>query len=286
MKRSLTVTPEVVGQRLDASLPQLAPEFNRSIWQKLIKQQQVTVNGQPTTPDYKLKTGDVLEYEQPNLEVKPIELPVIYENEQVIVFNKPAGVLTHSKGALNDEATVATSMQPFWPASESNRAGIVHRLDRWTSGVIICAKTEPAMIWLQKQFSTRQTDKRYLAVVEGTLDKPAYRLEWPIERNPKKPQTFRVGANGKAAVTEVKVIKQVGDNSVVECHPLTGRTHQLRVHLAKLGHSIVGDQLYGSSHDLNGRILLHAHQLTLSLPDGKSQTFSAPVPDDMEQYAS
>ncbi len=213
--------------------------------------------------------------------VPEIDLPVIYEDDDCVVINKPPGVLSHSKGAFNPEATVATWLAGRVKGLEGERAGIVHRLDRATSGVMICAKTPEALAWLQKQFSQRKTVKEYVAVVGGALDKPEAVIDMPIERNPKRPQTFRTGAAGKHAVTAYKVLSTRGGHSLLELKPETGRTHQLRVHLAKIGHPILGDELYGGPPAK--RMLLHAKNLTVTLPSRERKTFGAPVPPEFNE---
>lgn len=161
------------------------------------------------------------------------------------------------------------------------RAGIVHRLDRATSGVMICAKTPEALSKLQKQFSQRKAKKQYAAVVQGHLAQEHAVIDMPIERNPKKPQTFRVGANGKVALTEYKVNQQSHHFSLLELMPQTGRTHQLRVHLTQLGHPILGDALYGGKPA--DRMFLHAHSLEITVPSSERMTFTAPVPKEFKQ---
>jgi RluA family pseudouridine synthase len=164
---------------------------------------------------------------------------------------------------------------------EGERAGIVHRLDRATSGVIICAKTPEALSFLQKQFSQRKAKKRYVAVVQGHMLEEHAVIDMPIERNPKKPQTFRVGVNGKAAITEYQVDQASEHYSLLELQPQTGRTHQLRVHLNQLGHPILGDELYGGKPA--ERLFLHAYSLEITVPSGERLTFTAPVPDKFQE---
>lgn len=279
----LLVDANQVGKRLDVFLAAELPEQSRSYWQKAIKATYATVNGGAVAPDYNLQTGDKVAIKVPEQEIEAQVLPIIYEDGDVIVFDKPAGLLTHSKGAFNPEFTVASYMREhFYPEDVSDRAGIVHRLDRGTSGVIIAAKTEAAREFLQRQFSSRAVVKTYHAVVTGVLKQLELNLEWPIGRNPKKPQTFRVHANGKPAQTHLKVIKVGQASSLIELQPTTGRTHQLRVHLKQLGHPIVGDSFYGGrAHD---RLLLHASQLELTLPSGQRQTFKSPLPTTFEEY--
>lgn len=273
------------AQRLDQRVVEQLPTLTRSYAVKLIEQENVTVNGEVVTKaGYKMRPGDkvAVDYdEQLFKDIPEIELKVLYEDDDCVVVEKPIGLLTHSKGAFNPEATVATWLRGRLRSMEGERAGIVHRLDRATSGVMICAKTPEAHTWLQKQFSQRKVKKSYAAIIKGQLENPEAIIDMPIERNPKHPQTFRVGANGKPAVTDYSVL-EVGDTySLVELRPHTGRTHQLRVHLAHLGHPIVGDTLYkGSPAD---RLYLHARRLELTLPNRERKIFTSELPDSFSE---
>lgn len=269
------------AQRLDQRVIELVPELSRSYAVKLIEQGKVSVNDKTITKaGQKLKEADVVlvDYDAKELEAIPdITLPVLYEDDDCVVINKPVGLLTHSKGAFNPEATVATWLKRYVKDMEGERAGIVHRLDRATSGVMICAKSPDALSWLQKQFSQRKVKKEYIAIVSGELTEAHAVIEIPIERNPKKPQTFRVGSNGKSASTEYKVIETTEALSELELRPQTGRTHQLRVHLNHIGHPILGDKLYGGADA--ERLFLHAKSLEITLPSRERKTFTAPLPD-------
>jgi len=265
--------------RLDQYLKNSHTSLSRSYLSKLIDRGNVTVNGETVTkPRYLVKPTDKVRVKltSSHKKLKKLDLKVIYEDKDVVVIDKPTGVLAHSKGDFNEEETVATWLASRTKASGGNRAGIVHRLDRATSGVMICAKNSEAQAWLQKQFSTRKTKKTYLAVVNGRLSPETAVIDMAIERNPKKPQTFRVGINGKNAVTKYQTLKSGDKYSLVELAPLTGRTHQLRVHLANLSHPVVGDELYkGPKAD---RLYLHAHKLEITLPDKTRKEFISKVP--------
>lgn len=291
------------AQRLDQYVAERLPLLSRAFAAKLINDGAVTVNGIINTkPGTKMRGGEVvaIDYDQDKLaEIPEIELPIIYEDDDCVVIIKPAGLLTHSKGVFNPEATVATWLRTrlnipdmgqnlsgedtdMNDTRHNQRVGIVHRLDRATSGVMICAKNTDALSWLQKQFGQRRVRKTYIAIVTGTIKQPHAIIDMAIERNPKKPQTFRVGTNGKAAQTEYKVQSTSEDYSMVELTPTTGRTHQLRVHLHHIGHPIVGDLLYGGKPA--DRLYLHALDLEITLPNKQRQTFTAELPDDFSKF--
>jgi 23S rRNA pseudouridine1911/1915/1917 synthase len=273
------------AQRLDQKVIELFPDLPRSYAVKLIEQGKVTVNGKVMEKaGYKLRgANDVaVDYDPKKLdEIADIDLEILYEDSDCMVLHKPLGVLTHSKGAFNPEATVASFVRKHIKDFPGERAGIVHRLDRATSGVIICAKTPEAHSWLQKQFAQRRVKKTYAAIVSGHMVQPHAIIDMPIERNPKKPQTFRVGSNGKASVTEF-IVEQRGEKyDLLTLKPQTGRTHQLRVHLKNLGHPIVGDVLYdGEEAD---RLYLHAAELELTLMNRERKTFHVPVPTSFKE---
>lgn len=270
-------------KRLDSLLAERFPEQSRSTWQKHIKAGHVSVNG-----EVKLSPKqDVLESDQITTSIPDAtdfshhELPIVYMDDNVIVVNKPVGVLTHSKGALNDEFTVADFFRRYtsW-GLESTRAGIVHRLDRDTSGLIIGARNEETAHLLQKQFADRKTKKTYIAVIDGHLNESTAKIDLPIGRNPSAPSTFRVDVKGKAATTEYNVISANDTQSLIELRPYTGRTHQLRVHMAYLNTPIHGDRIYGKEAD---RLYLHAFRLEITIPKSDRRVFEAPVPPEFTQ---
>lgn len=276
------------GKRIDATLALLFPDYSRSSLARMIKFGDVKVNETIVPLKYKLKSEDVVAIKLYSLEqpkVSDIEIQVIYEDKDVVVINKPTGLLAHSKGEYNPEPSVASWLkshysseataeeQAFW---RSNRAGIVHRLDRATSGVMICAKNQDSLSHLQKQFATRKVKKSYYAIISLGLAPPKALVDMPIERNPKQPNKFRVSVAGKAAQTEYQITESSASLSKVLLKPITGRTHQLRVHLKQLGHPILGDTLYdGTPFE---RLMLHAYSLEITLPDKTRQTFVSPLP--------
>ena len=269
-----------LNPRLDQYVAEQVTGISRATAAKLVTSGKVTVNGDTVLkPAYRVKFGEVVVVDFAPIEladIPTIDLPVLYEDDDCIVINKPVGLLTHSKGAFNPEPTVATWLAQRTPAMTGDRAGIVHRLDRATGGVMICAKNPDALAWLQKQFSERKVKKTYVALVLGELKNPEAIIDMPIERNPKKPQTFRVGSNGKPAMTHYKVIKTNATYSLLELRPATGRTHQLRVHLHQIEHPIVGDTVYAGPPA--ERLFLHAVELEITLPNHERQTFTTQLP--------
>ena len=295
--KNIVIEENYASERLDKVAAQICPEFSRSALEKLIVHGQITVNAQPTKTKYKLKVGDTISITTTQLDRShdDIDIPIIYEDDDVVVLNKQAGVLTHSKGQFNKEGTVATWLQThakalglhepeFWL---SERAGIVHRLDRATSGIIICAKNKETHVALQKQFSQRTVKKTYLAVIAGELPETVGIIDVPIQRNPKKPATFRVGVNGKSAQTAFQVENTITKNnklySLVELRPTTGRTHQLRVHMQYLHRPIMGDDFYDG--ETSERLMLHAQELEITLPGGKRRRFYVDPPQEFAEYA-
>ena len=270
-------------QRLDIFLSrQFDRSISRSLWQTYIKTGCVTVNGRVVTrPSAEVDLTDTITVNFPEKPDETYTIPMIYQDDDILVVNKPSGLLTHAKGGHTNEQTLAESMRHKTTfASDSNRPGIVHRLDRETSGVMVLARTAAAAAELQRQFANRTVRKTYVAIVDGVPHPPAAYIDIPIARSLTQPQLFRADANGKSAQTAYQVIATNGALSLVKLHPKTGRTHQLRVHLAQLGTPIVGDRFYNHKKGQGGRLMLHAWQLTLQLPSGEAQTFRAPLPPE------
>ena len=258
--------PEKV--RLDILMGEIYKSYNRSSLQKFIKLGFVKVDGElARKANQKFERGVKIELNIPE-ELKNSDLvpETIYEDENVLVVNKPAGLLSMAKGEYCPEKTLA------------DYGLIVHRLDRDTSGVMVLAKNEETQKFLKKQFQDRNTHKTYFAVVSGRPKLDAARIDLPIARDLKRPTTFRVDANGKESETFYKIIKTNDQHALVELKPVSGRTHQLRVHMKYLGHPIVGDAVYdGEKAD---RLYLHAGALELTLPRGKRTTFTVDVPKE------
>jgi 23S rRNA pseudouridine1911/1915/1917 synthase len=273
-------------ERLDRFLSSNYSAFSRSEIAKFISLNQIKVNNKIGKRASKLSYGDVISYPDKLFAITApvnIDIPILYEDDFCLVLEKPNGVLTHAKGSLNLEPSVASFIQSRIDSGISgNRAGIVHRLDRNTSGIILVAKSARAQQYLQRQFAKRQVRKVYYAIVAGNLDKSEAEINMPIERNPKHLATFRVGPNGKAALTYYKVIASTKSFSLLEMRPETGRTHQLRVHLKAIGHPIVGDTIYGGIPA--ARLMLHAYKLSFILPDIGRKEYIAPLPKEFDEF--
>lgn len=271
-------------KRLDSELAKRYPEISRSTWQKYVKAGYVSVDGRVIdSPKAGITDIDNVAVALPDKpDFSDSKLPIIYIDDNVIVVNKPEGVLTHSKGAMNDEFTVADFFRNYTTYNlDTNRPGIVHRLDRDTSGVIIGARNPEAATLLQKQFADRKTKKTYIAIVQGVPKLNAANIDLPIERNPSKPSTFRVGANGKSAVTKYRVVASNDQYLLLSLQPKTGRTHQLRVHMQYIKTPILGDKVYGRP---SSRLFLHAYSLEITILGGERKTFYVPLPDAFFEY--
>lgn len=287
---------ETSAKRLDKFLAEQILQLSRAKIQSMISAGEVKVNEKVVNkPAYKLESGDkvsalVTEIAENLPEEQEIALNVVYEDEDVIVINKPAGLVVHP-GAGNADLTLVNALLFRWPqiasVGESERPGIVHRLDKDTSGVLIVAKTSRGYTWLVKQFKTRKARKSYLALVDGKPPTPTGRIETRIGRDEKHRQRMAVtyGDQGRKADSEFFTVAEYRDHTLLEVNPLSGRTHQIRVHLAFLGCPVVGDQIYGrrkNSLEID-RFFLHASKLIIRLPGSEVETeFMAPLPSDLQ----
>lgn len=284
MAKTIEIDEARAGKRADVVVTEALPTLSRAFVHKLFESQDILINDASEKAGYKLRLGDKIKinFELNDLNKIPdIELPILFEDEDVLVIDKPAGVISHARGRYWDEASVASFVRQK-TGQEGDRAGIVHRLDRVTSGVMICAKNQKALSWLQKQFSNRKVKKSYVAITQGHLEPTEAVIDMPIRRNPAKPLTFHTHNDGKSATTHYIVTKQLGSYDLVSLRPETGRTHQLRVHLAQVGHPIVGDHLYGGEEA--DRLYLHASSLEITLPNKTKQTFTSPLPKEFESF--
>jgi 23S rRNA pseudouridine1911/1915/1917 synthase len=271
-------------KRLDSELAKLYPENSRSTWQKHIKSGHIKINDKVIiSSKYEITDNDKISVETPDMpDFSNKKIPILFMDDNIIVIDKPSGILSHSKGALNDEFTVADFFRRYSTYNlDTNRPGIIHRLDRDTSGVMIGARNPATAILLQKQFSDRKVKKTYYAILVGTPKLNTANVDLPIGRNPSKPSTFRVDINGKPAITRYEVIASDNKYSFVKLQPQTGRTHQLRVHMKYLDTPIYGDKVYGKPAN---RMYLHAFSLEITIPNGDRRVFESPIPKDLINF--
>ncbi len=281
-KATITITEEDGVVRIDKFLALKFPEYSRAAIAKLFDLNLIKRNKIPLKPGEKIRPGTTVEYDLGPLQETPevIPLPTLYEDDNVIVVNKPAGIISHARGRFWQEASVASFVRDKVSNATGDRAGIVHRLDRATSGVMICAKNEETIAFLQKQFHDRKVVKTYIAVIEKPPKELKARIIAPIGRNLKNPKQFHVTPEGKPAETDYEVLETNGVSTLLKLTPKTGRTHQLRVHLAYIKRPIIGDELYAGKP--NERLLLHAQTLEIMLPDGEMKEFTAPLPSEFK----
>jgi 23S rRNA pseudouridine1911/1915/1917 synthase len=305
------VDEDAPSDRLDRWLARQLPEHSRNVIQRWIKEGNVVVNDAPARANQRLAPGDRIDLLVPEspraTELAPEEIPlsVLYEDQDIIVIDKPAGLVVHPAPG-HAGGTLVNAILHHVPdltgIGGEVRPGIVHRLDKDTSGTIVIAKHESALRNLQAQFKSRKVEKRYIALVEGKLGEDQGRIVAPLGRDPRnrKRQAVILGDStssltARAATTEFKVLAHYtvplhndlgrGNFTLVQVHPITGRTHQIRIHFAWLGHPLVGDPIYGLRRQrLNSpRLFLHAASLAFTLPStGQWVEFSAPLPSELQ----
>jgi 23S rRNA pseudouridine1911/1915/1917 synthase len=295
--RLVTLTAEDSSARLDRFVVEALPELTRGAVQRLIKDGAVTVNGKPCKASYKIRPGDAIAVHIPSppptkAQAESISLDIVYEDADLIVINKPAGMVVHP-AAGHASGTLVNAVLAHCPelrgVGEEMRSGIVHRLDKDTSGLILVAKNEAARENLQRQFKSRSVHKVYLALVEGHLAPPQGLIDVPIGRDKLQRKRMAAAAGGRPSRTEYKAIEFFDQGAkhytLVRARPQTGRTHQIRVHLAWMKFPIVGDTVYGRRRKTTlplRRHFLHAQSLTFRLPsDGREVTFTASLPSDL-----
>lgn len=283
------------GERLDVFLAKAMNEVSRSNIQKNIACGQVTVNDKIVKTNYKVKASDSIIVTMP--EVKPLELmaedipiDVVYEDDDIIVVNKSRGMVVHPATGNYSGTLVNALLEHCDDLSGINgvaRPGIVHRLDKDTSGVMIAAKSDRAHISLAKQIKEHTASRRYLTIVHGNIKEEQGVIKGPIGRHPSDRKKMAVTfVNSKEAITNFRILERFGDYTLVECKLLTGRTHQIRVHMAYIGHPVVGDPKYGPERGHFAIVgqALHSKELTIHHPvTGESMVFNATLPDDMQR---
>ena len=282
--KELTVAGDETGQRLDRYLAGNMPGISRSTIQRLIRAGQVTMGPSVITqPSHRVRSNQTISCvlpEEERLVPKTIALDILYEDDSIVVVNKQPGLVVHP-GAGQNATTLVEGLlvnRDLPVDDDPMRPGIVHRLDKDTSGTIVVAKTLEAMHALKEQFAARKVHKLYIARVEGIVDEEEGMIDAPIGRNTANPRRMAINPQGRSAQTEFRVLERNNDSSLLMLHLRTGRTHQIRIHMHYIGHSIIGDTLYGHA---NKRLMLHAWRLGFTHPQsGEYVSFTAPVPPE------
>ncbi|HPR06537.1 MAG TPA: 23S rRNA pseudouridine(1911/1915/1917) synthase RluD [Denitromonas sp.] len=291
----LIVPDACAGMRIDQVLAQLLPEQSRNRLQTWVKEGRVLVDDRQVPPKFRVRGSETLVIDVPPPPeavadaAEAIDLTVVFEDDALLVINKPAGLVVHP-GSGNWQGTMLNALLFHCPElSRVPRAGIVHRLDKDTSGLLVVAKTLPAQTDLVRQLQARSVHREYLALAHGQLSTGGT-VDAPIGRHPSQRTRMAVVGKGREAVTHYSVERRFDECTLVRCQLETGRTHQIRVHMTHVGHPLVGDPVYGKRRCLNEalqafpRQALHAFQLGLIHPgSGESMVWTAPMPDDMQQ---
>lgn len=278
--------------RIDKYLANELPDLSRSRIKELIKSGAVKVNGQTTKVSYQVEAGDKIMLEVPpvaplKLETEDIPLDIVYEDHDVIVVNKPQGMVVHPAAGHPNHTLVNALLyhtKDLAASPEGFRPGIVHRIDKDTSGLLMIAKNAKARESLEAQLAAKTNERLYLAIVHGNFSEQAGVIDAPIGRDHGDRKKMAVVENGKKAITHFKVLQQFKNYSLVQCRLETGRTHQIRVHMAYIGHPVAGDPLYGPKKTLKGQgQFLHAATLGFKQPTtGKDLQFSVPAPENFQ----
>ena len=280
--------------RLDHYLQDQFPQYSRSRLQEWIKAGRVLVNGAAAKASLDVRGGEDIRVdpaELPPLKATPEDIPldILYEDDAVIAVNKPAGMIVHAGAGTHSGTLTNALVHRFGTLSQLGgelRPGIVHRLDRYTSGVILVARNDSAHQALARQFSSRTVEKIYLALVHGKLAADEGRITSPIARDPvrRTRMTTRLEA-GRTALTSYKVLERLDGFTYVEVKIGTGRTHQIRVHFASIGHPVAGDKLYGAPPSSRGRYFLHAARISFVSPaNGQRVTVASPLPAELQDW--
>lgn len=289
----LIVPKQNVRLRLDQFLARELPQFSRARLQKLIRNKNITVNGSPARPGDPIRAEDCVEVNEPPPEKidnlpEDIAIDVLYQDDDLIVINKPAGLVVHPGAGQREHTLVNALLFHFPRLSEiggKERPGIVHRLDKDTTGCLVVARTDQAHRSLSAQFAERTVEKFYLALIAGKLRKTAGTIEEKIGRHPVHRQRMSIASSrGRSAKTDYRVLSSSGEMSLVECKLHSGRTHQIRVHLHHLGHPVLGDKVYGGRFAKSfPRQMLHAWKLGFRHPRNEAwKEFEAPMPRDFQ----
>jgi 23S rRNA pseudouridine1911/1915/1917 synthase len=291
---SFVVSDQESG-RLDKVVTNHYPDLTRSKIQNLIKQEQILVNQAPTTNRYKVSENDVIDVTLPDpveVSVKPekMNLDIVFEDDDVIVVNKPQGMVVHPAPG-HENGTLVNGLLDHAPLATVNgelRPGIVHRIDKDTSGLLMVAKNDQAMLSLSAQLKAKTNQRKYLAIVHGNFKEEAGTINAPIGRSKKDRKKMAIVEDGRPAVTHFRVLERFTDYTLIECELETGRTHQIRVHLKYIGHPVAGDPLYGPRNTLKGNgQFLHAKLLGFKHPrTGEELVFEVDPPQIFQDTLS
>ena len=290
---TLQVSNEDQGTRLDKYVAEKIDHLSRSKVLKLIQNSFVLIDDKKVNPSYKVNTGEVIEINLPdqtsaNLTPWQLELDIVFEDESILIVNKPAGIAVHPAPGHRDKTIANALINHDLGISKvglNSRPGIIHRLDMETSGLLVTAKNEIAHRKISQQFAERLVKKVYFALVKGIPQDSQAIIDAPIGRSPFNRQQMDIVSTGKSALTQYELVETYTSHSLLKVLPQTGRTHQIRVHLKSIGHSVVGDKIYGQPEPALNRQFLHASSLSFTHPDsGKLVNFDSDLPVQLSQH--
>ncbi|MBQ3643325.1 MAG: RluA family pseudouridine synthase [Candidatus Riflebacteria bacterium] len=288
------IEEDYVGMRLDQAINKRFPDISRNLAQEMIKNGEIKIGNSIPKASQKLKAGNVIEItfrdDELNTEIQATEMnfPILYEDDDIIVINKPFGLVVHP-GAGNEKVTVVSALLSHTnlsPIGAPDRPGVVHRLDKETSGIMVLAKTKEAHKNLAEQFASHELEKEYIALIQGHIVNKKGRIQVAIERDPVHRQRMKATSedNGRMAISIFEVMEYLKNSTLVKVRILTGRTHQIRVHMAFTGHPLLGDTTYGGKKFGNSEHFLHSAKLSFTHPiTGKSMTFQADIPERFKE---
>ena len=288
------ITEEFSGMRLDQAINKKFPDISRNAAQEMIKKGEITLGNSTVKASQKIKIGDIVNVQfrsgdlETEIQATEMNFPIVYEDNDIIVINKPFGLVVHP-GAGQEKETVVSALlshTTLSPIGAPDRPGIVHRLDKETSGIMVLAKNKEAHKNLAEQFASHDLEKEYIALIQGHIVNKKGRIQVAIERDPVHRQRMKATSvdNGKMAISIFEVMEYLKNSTLVKVQILTGRTHQIRVHMAFTGHPLLGDTTYGGRKFGNSEHFLHSSKLTITHPTtGKRMTFQADIPQRFKE---
>ena len=288
------ITDDFSGMRLDQAINKKFPDISRNLAQEMIKNGEITIRNSNVKASQKIKTGDTVEIKfrsddlETGIQATEMNFPIVYEDNDIIVINKPFGLVVHP-GAGQEKETVVSALlshTTLSPIGAPDRPGVVHRLDKETSGIMVLAKTKEAHKNLAEQFASHDLEKEYIALIQGHIVNKKGRIQVAIERDPIHRQRMKATSaeNGRMAISIFEVMEYLKNSTLVKVKILTGRTHQIRVHMSFTGHPLLGDTTYGGRKFGNSEHFLHSSKLTITHPTtGKTMTFQADIPQRFKE---